>query len=33
MQQLKELGVDAFQGYYYSRPISLEELIHWMKKH
>lgn len=31
--KLAELGVDAFQGYYYSKPIKLEELIIWMKNH
>lgn len=30
---LLALGCDAFQGYYYSRPIPAEELILWMKRH
>ena len=33
MEKLKEYGVDAFQGYYYSKPIKLDELIEWMKAH
>lgn len=32
-EMLKNLGVDAFQGYYYSMPVTLEELIDWIKKH
>lgn len=27
------LGCDGFQGYYYSKPITLSELIPWMKQH
>lgn len=27
------LGCDGFQGYYYSKPISLEELVPWMEHH
>ena len=30
---LLALGCDAFQGYYYSRPIPMTELILWMKQH
>lgn len=30
---LRLLGCDAFQGYYYSKPISMAELILWMKQH
>lgn len=30
---LKELGIDAFQGFYYSQPISLDELVEWIKKY
>lgn len=30
---LLTLGCDAFQGYYYSRPIPVAELIVWMKQH
>lgn len=30
---LLSLGCDAFQGYYYSKPISVAELILWMKQH
>lgn len=30
---LADLGCDAFQGYLYSKPISLEELIPWMEAH
>lgn len=28
--KLAQIGVDAFQGYLYSKPLSLEELIPWM---
>ncbi len=31
--KLKDLGVDAFQGYFYSKPIRLDEFILWMKQH
>ena len=31
VELLKSLGINAFQGYYYSRPIPLDELIEWMK--
>lgn len=31
--ELAALGCDAFQGYLYSKPITLEELIPWMKEH
>ena len=27
------LGCDGFQGYYYSKPITLEELVPWMEHH
>lgn len=30
---LLALGCDAFQGYYYSKPIPAAELILWMKEH
>ena len=30
---LLSLGCDAFQGYYYSKPIPMSELISWMKQH
>lgn len=30
---LKEIGLFAYQGYYYSQPLSLEELLEWMKDH
>lgn len=30
---LLALGCDAFQGYYYSKPIPASELILWMKEH
>lgn len=33
MELLKELGIDVFQGYYYSPPIPLEKLVEWMKSH
>lgn len=33
VERLKELGVDSFQGYYYSKPIPLQNLINWMKLH
>lgn len=29
---LKELGCDAFQGYLYSKPIKLDDLISWIKE-
>jgi len=31
--KLLELGCDGFQGYYYSKPIALKELIPWMEQH
>lgn len=31
--KLKELGCDAFQGYLYSKPLELEELIGWLKQY
>lgn len=31
--RLLELGCNGFQGYYYSKPIALAELIPWMEKH
>ena len=31
--ELAALGCDAFQGYLYSKPVSLEELIPWMEAH
>lgn len=31
--KLLELGCDGFQGYYYSKPIALAELIPWMEQH
>lgn len=31
--ELATLGCDAFQGYLYSKPISLEELVPWMEEH
>lgn len=31
--ELERLGCDAFQGYLYSKPITLDELIPWMQKH
>lgn len=31
--KLIELGCNGFQGYYYSRPIPLAELIPWMEEH
>lgn len=30
---LLALGCNAFQGYYYSKPIPMTELIYWMKQH
>lgn len=30
---LLAIGCDAFQGYYYSRPIPMAELILWMRQH
>ncbi|MDY2789795.1 MAG: EAL domain-containing protein [Lachnospiraceae bacterium] len=30
--KLKELGCDAFQGYLYSKPIRLKELLEWITK-
>ncbi|MDO5142622.1 MAG: EAL domain-containing protein [Eubacteriales bacterium] len=30
---LRSLGVDAFQGYYYSHPIPLSELLTWIEAH
>lgn len=30
---LLALGCDAFQGYYYSKPVPVAELILWMKQH
>ena len=30
--KLKELGCDAFQGYLYSKPLELDELIAWLKR-
>ena len=29
--ELKKLGCDAFQGYLYSKPIKLDELMSWIK--
>ncbi len=31
--KLLELGCNGFQGYYYSKPIALAELIPWMEQH
>ncbi len=31
--ELARLGCDAFQGYLYSKPITLDELIPWMREH
>ncbi len=31
--KLKELGCDAFQGYLYSKPLELDELIGWLKQY
>lgn len=31
--ELKNLGCDAFQGYLYSKPVLLDELIRWLKEH
>lgn len=31
--ELKRLGCDAFQGYLYSKPICLDELIKWLGEH
>lgn len=31
--KLAKIGVDAFQGYLYSKPVKLEELIPWMAAH
>ena len=31
--ELKRLGCDAFQGYLYSKPIPLEELIVWLSQY
>lgn len=30
---LKEIGINAFQGYYYSQAVTLDALIKWMKEH
>lgn len=31
--KLAQVGVDAFQGYLYSKPLKVDELIPWMKEH
>ena len=31
--KLKELGCDAFQGYLYSKPLELDELIGWLRQY
>ena len=31
--KLLELGCNGFQGYYYSKPIPLAELVSWMEQH
>jgi EAL domain-containing protein (putative c-di-GMP-specific phosphodiesterase class I) len=30
LQYLKNLQCDVAQGYYYSKPVSIMELIHWI---
>jgi diguanylate cyclase (GGDEF)-like protein len=32
-QELEALGCDAIQGYYVSRPVPPDDLIHWLKQH
>ncbi|HKQ00522.1 MAG TPA: EAL domain-containing protein [Actinomycetes bacterium] len=33
LQELDQLGCDAIQGYYISRPVPPDDLIHWLKQH
>jgi diguanylate cyclase len=32
LQELDALGCDAIQGYYISRPLPADDLIHWLEK-
>ena len=33
LRQLDALGCDAVQGYYISRPVPPDDLIHWLEQH
>jgi len=33
LQELDALGCDAIQGYYISRPLPADDLIHWLEQH
>jgi EAL domain-containing protein (putative c-di-GMP-specific phosphodiesterase class I) len=33
LQELDALGCDAIQGYYINRPVSADDLIHWLEQY
>lgn len=33
VELMTELDIDAFQGYYYSKPVPLQELLEWLKEY